>query len=148
MNEATREFIATMKAKRQAEADAKEAKRKAKEEAKQRIKDYANTHARRTSQRVQECNSTPATNITAAQPSRFFVPLTQEKLSQIGDSIPGSRLVRDFCCICGEAIRVVSIGSAHVCLDCEPTGKPGATSKAIVKNAMEYHGGQFHSAEW
>lgn len=41
---------------------------------------------------------------------------------QRGDSIPGSRFLRDFCESCGEPIRVTSVSSANYCNDCKPSG--------------------------
>jgi hypothetical protein len=51
------------------------------------------------------------------------------KQQQVGASIPGSKLIRDFCVGCGEAMRVppdAKLGMS-CCLDCQPTilnGKP------------------------
>lgn len=44
--------------------------------------------------------------------------LSRDQLAQVGSTIPGSSLFRDFCIECGEAIRVVDAGKPNTCLDC------------------------------
>lgn len=74
--------------------------------------------------------------------------LSRDQLAQVGSSIPGSSLFRDFCISCGEAMRVVDAGIPNECLDCRPTGCPGESSGTETRSDIEYHGGRFNSAEW
>lgn len=147
MNDATLEFIAQMKAKRAALEQAKAEKQRRKEEAKQRIKQHAKRRSIETEQRIREQNEQEFVAVSEV-PCKRVVNLTPEQVAQIGERIPGSSLFRDFCVVCGEAIRVVHAGTRNTCLDCEPTGKPGSVDKTLVKNSIQYHGGRFHSAEW
>ena len=75
------------------------------------------------------------------------VPLDPVQTSQLGKTIPGSSLVRDFCQSCGEPIRVVYVGS-NQCLDCKPAGIPGVIQSSVVSSGILYHGGRFHAGEW
>lgn len=147
MNDATLEMIAAAKAARQAKEEYAEAKRRRKEESKRRIEEYARQRPHRTKERIQRENRIKVveSDATVGHMRRL---LTEEKLNQIGDSIPGSNLVRDFCTSCGEAMRVVRVGVANICLECKPSGCPGTVSSAVVVNTIVYHGGRFHSAEW
>lgn len=156
MNDATRIWIEEQKAKRKAMDDAKEEqrqakeaereiKRKATEDRKQKVKEQR--LQRMLEQKCQSNTASPQDSVSSSHRKRR-VSLTADQLAAIGSGISGSSLVRDFCYECGEAIRVVNAGRPNVCLDCRPTGNPGARDDAVVKNAIEYHGGRFHSAEW
>lgn len=74
--------------------------------------------------------------------------LSRDQLAQVGSTIPGSSLFRDFCIECGEAIRVVDAGKPNTCVDCRPTGCPGESSGTANRSDIEYHGGRFNSGEW
>lgn len=67
----------------------------------------------------------------------------------IGERIPGSNLVRDYCVVCGEAIRVVRATACETCLDCEPSGTQAQRSGRSAEHGQAiYQGGMFHKAEW
>lgn len=155
-NDATRIWIEEQKAKRKAMEDAeeekrqakqaaKEIKRKATEERKQKVKEQR--LQRMLEQKIPSDIDSQQDSVSSVRRTRR-VSLTADQLATIGSSISGSSLVRDFCYECGEAMRVVDAGRPNVCLDCRPTGNPGTRDDAVVKNAIEYHGGRFHSAEW
>jgi len=157
MNDSTREMIAKIKADQQAKAaaakQAKEAKALAKrllKEAKiKRLEAFRIQRDRENRQAILDRRSRPSSvnesDEPASRPKRSLPP---DKLSQVGERIPGSSLVRDFCVSCGEAMRVIDAGRPNTCLDCKPTGCPGSVSDTIVSETIEYHGGRFHSAEW
>lgn len=69
-----------------------------------------------------------------------------------GDRIPGSRLVRDYCCRCQEPMRVepsMTYG-VHECLDCVRVEHPGENPMGIgtPRSEIEYQGSRFHAGEW
>tara|TARA_B100000519_G_scaffold161395_1_gene143833 strand:- start:4622 stop:5176 length:555 start_codon:yes stop_codon:yes gene_type:complete len=67
----------------------------------------------------------------------------------IGAKIEGSELVRDFCCACGEPMRVTVVRTGAVCLDCKPTGRPGKKlGRSVEAVEIDYHGSQFNQGEW
>ena len=77
------------------------------------------------------------------------VKFDTSKWGEIGSSIRGSKLVRDYCVRCGEPIRVVSVSPGVCCLDCHPTGRPGKSNgRSTHDAAVGYHGGRFYSGEW
>lgn len=43
-------------------------------------------------------------------------------MEERGDTIVGSRFIRDFCADCGEPIRVISIETPNYCTECRPEG--------------------------
>jgi hypothetical protein len=45
-------------------------------------------------------------------------------VSQPGDRIPGSRLLRGYCFRCGSPMRVSSAAVRHECSDCTPRTPP------------------------
>jgi len=60
-----------------------------------------------------------------------------------GEQIEGSKLVRDFCCCCGEAMRVKSVEHGpNTCLDCKNTVNPnqGEANRAYPQRAKMGHG--------
>lgn len=66
-----------------------------------------------------------------------------------GSRIQGSKLLRDYCVYCGQAMRVLDAGITNTCLDCRPTGIPGTrTSSNATPGEIQYHGGRFNKAEW
>lgn len=66
----------------------------------------------------------------------------------IGEAIPGSSLVRDYCTCCFQPIRVVDHSKPNVCLDCQPTGVPGRIDLRGPSSEINYHGSRFHEGEW
>lgn len=71
------------------------------------------------------------------------------RAAQIGAAIPGSKLVRDFCACCGEAIRVVCISKKNFCLECRSTEDGmGISLDQAAEHDANYHGDRFYSGEW
>ena len=52
-----------------------------------------------------------------------------------GSPIQGSRLVRDYCAHCGEAIRVSHPGGGHICSSCQVAAHPGYGTPFYVPDA-------------
>jgi hypothetical protein len=51
-------------------------------------------------------------------------------MEQKGDTIPGSRFLRDFCEGCGEPIRVINVATPNYCTECDP-----APVREVLHNA-------------
>lgn len=148
MNDYLREFVESIKAKKQAIEDAKAEKaRRIREAKEQRRQDKI---ARRIEQARQyrEAIANVLPEVEQRQKRKNHKSLTSEQLAEIGSRIPGSALVRDFCISCGEAMRVVDAGAQNTCLDCKPTGHAGTVTHANVVQDIQYHGGRFNAAEW
>ncbi len=78
-----------------------------------------------------------------------FRELTNEELDSIGTPIPNSRLLRDFCCHCGEPIRVATVRNTHSCEQCgDERGSGGSGITPVELSEITYHGGRFHTGEW
>lgn len=45
-----------------------------------------------------------------------------------GDTIPGSRMIREFCGCCGEPMRVFELKGKPCCSDCSPANHKRGTS--------------------
>ena len=160
MNDATREMITTLKAEKQAakqasaaaKAEAATARQQLKEAKQRRLRAFRIQRDRENKERIRErrlnSSSTSDDTPTAQNEQRRSRLLSPEKLAQLGERIPGSRLFRDFCISCGEPMRVVDAGRPNTCLDCRPTGCPGVSSGNITTSEIDYHGGRFNSAEW
>lgn len=74
-------------------------------------------------------------------------------IEQRGEPIPGSKLVRDFCVLCDEPIRVFNVGH-HYCTDCQKLDKTGPLPTvggnphpAFPRSEMHFHGG-LNTGEW
>jgi hypothetical protein len=91
-------------------------------------------------------NSSDRAAIDAAKAE--LVQRKAERLASIGQPIPGSHLLRDYCVSCGEAIRVTDASRPNVCLSCQPSGVPGKSRGKTTRCDSAYHGGQFSKAEW
>lgn len=143
MNDATREMIEKAKAARLQKDIDNAAKRNARAEHKRKRLEANEASFNDLKRSIVE--DTIAASKTAIHRS---TKLTHEQLTQVGSSIPGSSLVRDFCVECGEAMRVVDAGKPNICLECRPTGCPGDRSGTATRSDIEYHGGRFNSAEW
>lgn len=61
---------------------------------------------------------------------------------KIGDPIPGSKLMRDFCCMCGGAMRVTHIEKYRpTCLSCLDACKPQkGRDDPQWRQDFQYHG--------
>ena len=66
----------------------------------------------------------------------------------VGSAIEGSNLIRDYCCVCGEPMRVAVLRGDVACLSCHPTGQPGAKHDTFEAKQITYHGSQHASGEW
>ena len=60
-----------------------------------------------------------------------------------GEHIPGSKYLRDYCCVCGEAIRVVALIPCNFCSDCNPLV---AWARQVKRNGTmpEHHDIVYH----
>lgn len=56
-------------------------------------------------------------------------------MEKVGERIAGSRFVRDYCLVCGDPIRVVTVGG-NCCNKCFPVGGRCAqlTARMSIKN--------------
>lgn len=151
MNDATREMIERAKAKRAADAIAEKERQQAKAD-KRRATELrriqAQEYARQREREAKRQRSALDSNVIPEPDQQRRKTLPPDKLAQVGARIEGSKLFRDFCNGCGEAIRVVNPGIPNICLDCRPTGCPGHSSGGPTTGNIEYHGGRFHSGEW
>lgn len=60
---------------------------------------------------------------------------------QVGAAIPGSKLLRDYCASCGEAIRVVCVNHRNLCRVCTTDrGPSGGQLDPAVFHDRTYHG--------
>ena len=66
----------------------------------------------------------------------------------VGSAIAGSNLIRDYCCVCGEPMRVAVLRDSAACLSCQPTGHPGTKHDTFEAKQIAYHGSQHASGEW
>lgn len=84
----------------------------------------------------------------AAEEARKIAKNVQ-RAAQIGSRIPGSKLIRDFCACCGEAIRVCDISQKNFCLECRSTEDGmGISLDQAAEHDANYHGDRFYSGEW
>jgi len=68
-----------------------------------------------------------------------------------GDPIPGSKLFRDFCSSCKEAIRVSKDDlkkHANYCSDCRSPIGSGTPYPSVPHSQRNYDGGTFGAGEW
>ena len=91
---------------------------------------------------------TPQSECEVESRKLLAVTLTPQQVAEVGQHVAGSALVRDFCCVCGEAMRVINPSVCNICLDCEPTGVPGKRHGRLEASGIEYHGGRFNAGEW
>ena len=150
LSDEDKEWIAARKAARQAKDEQEKAARD------QKLRERRERKERHRQRRVAELNAQlKATTDTVIVPQcrekikTIRRELSRAQLAEVGRAIEGSKLVRDFCAGCGEAIRVAVVTRTSFCLDCKPTGTPGKRAgKSPETVAMAYHGGRFHAAEW
>lgn len=148
MNDYLREIVESIKAKKQAIEDAKAEKAKRIREAKEQRRQDKIARRIEQKQRMREAIANLLPEGKTPQKRNTYDKLTSEQIAEIGTRIPGSTLVRDFCVVCGEAMRVVDAGGPNTCLDCKPTGHAGTVTHANVVQDIQYHGGRFNAAEW
>jgi hypothetical protein len=59
-------------------------------------------------------------------------------LRQRGMKIPGSNLLRDFCCRCDTPIRVIDTSHPNWCETCNPKRPPAGKSGPLDEDAGSY----------
>lgn len=124
-------------------------RQKAEWEEKVRQAEARNEAARRERARRTRKAKASAEGVRKAAEEARKAAKNSRRASQIGAAIPGSKLIRDFCACCGEAIRVVCISKKNFCLECRDshTDFGGGLDQAAEHDA-NYHGDRFYSGEW